>query len=348
MARLDSDQTLISVVVPAYNAQGTITDTLRSIQAQSHTALEVIVVDDGSRDGTAAIVEEFAAADPRFRLLSQENAGVAVARNTGWKAARSDLIAFVDADDLWSRDKLELQLAALEAAGPRAGLVYSRYLLIDETNTITFHVFSPPYAGDVLDKLITSNFVGNGSSALVRREALEAAGGFEPALHHAGAQGCEDILFYCRVAEHYEFAVVEDFQIGYRQLDNAMSANLPRMLRSWIMVNDEMREKHPERAEVVRKGLITFGNWTIRRAMNLRQFADGLRLVKIAASRSPLLAAGMLFYTAPSALIQSYWWKLPLAHWLSRRSNGRSRPPRGPVMPRGNADSFPVGSVFKG
>lgn len=323
----DLAQKLITVVIPAYNAQDTIADTLRSVQSQSHQALEILVVDDGSKDDTAAIVQQFAAADPRIRLVSQANAGVAEARNNGWRQARSDLISFVDADDLWSRDKIELQLAALEAAGPRAGLVYSRYALIDENNRVTYLVHTPAPSGEVLDKLIVNNFVGNGSSALARREAIEAANGFEPALFRAGAQGCEDILFYCRVAEHYEFAAVEDFQIGYRQLPGAMSANLPRMLRSWVMVNDEMLERHPAKKRIIHESLRTYGNWTIRKAIGQRQYADIMKLVGIAGSRSWSVAGVMLFYTVPQAVFRKLRWHVPGLRQLAARSERKAAQP---------------------
>ncbi|MCT2398390.1 glycosyltransferase family 2 protein [Novosphingobium mangrovi (ex Huang et al. 2023)] len=331
---------LISVVIPAYNAQDTIADTLRSVQAQTHDALEIIVVDDGSRDDTARIIGEFAAADPRFRHVLQENAGVAAARNNGWRQASSDLIAFVDADDLWTRDKIERQLAVLSEAGPRVGLVYSRYVMIDGDNRVTYRDDSPKFSGNVLDALLISNFIGNGSAALVRREALEAANGYEPALFAAGAQGCEDILFYCRVAEHYEFAVVEDYQIGYRQLPDAMSANLPRMLRSWTMVLDEMLAKYPQKKKLVRKGLRTYANWAVRRAVHRRQPATVLELARLVAKRSPGLATGMLLRTAPAAALDSLLWRLPI------RGKARRRKP----APAAAADTlrFPVGSRFEG
>ena len=88
---------LVSVVVPAYNAQHTLARTIRSVLAQSYTNLEVIVVDDGSTDATREIAEEFARTDPRLHVLTKPNEGVARARNFGMEAARSELIAPVDA-----------------------------------------------------------------------------------------------------------------------------------------------------------------------------------------------------------------------------------------------------------
>src|SRR5437879_4873848 len=223
---------LVSVVIPAYNASPTIDETLRSVRSQSHGELEIIVVDDGSTDDTVAVAQRHAARDPRITILRQCNAGVAAARNAGWQAARADFIAFIDADDLWTRYKIERQLHAMIAGGTRTGLVYSWYAWIDAKSRVSVRSDPIFHAGEVLDYLFQGNFVGNGSSALVRREALVAANGFESGLRASGAQGCEDLLFYCRVAEGYHFAVVPEYHIGYRYLPNNMSSDMTRMFRS--------------------------------------------------------------------------------------------------------------------
>lgn len=329
-------QTLVSVVIPAYNAATTIEVTLRTVLAQTHRNLEIIVVDDGSRDATADIVARFAADDPRVRLERQPNRGVAEARNNGWRQARSDLIAFVDADDTWTRDKIARQLAVMTAGGPRTGLVYSWYAMIDADDRVSWIGPGPKHQGDVFDTLLTDNFVGNGSSALVRRAALEAARGFEPALHHAGAQGCEDILFYLRVAAHYAFGVVEDYQIGYRQLPDAMSSNLPRMFRSWIMTLDEMRRDHPEKKALIRKGLKGYGRWVARRAVHKGRPRDLLRLAALAGSRSWALAFAMLFWIGPGAAKEMLGWRLARAG----SANAATEPEAASAYP------YPVGSRF--
>jgi len=285
---------LVTVVIPAYNARSTIDETLRSVRAQSWTNLDIIVVDDGSRDDTGDIARCHAALDSRIRVHRQENAGVAIARNTGARLARSDLLSFVDSDDLWTPDKTERQLAALRAGGSSTGLVYSWYSVIDGDSRITAEWPGPTHQGDVLGALFRENFIGNGSSVLVRRAAFEAAGGFEPALHWAGAQGCEDILFYCRVAEHFDFAVAPGYLIGYRELANNMSSNLPRMLRSWLLVVDEMRARHPDKLDALSAGLDHFARWLVRKAILTDQPNQLPKLVLRSASRSPKLALDLL------------------------------------------------------
>jgi len=285
---------LVTVVIPAYNAGATIDETLCSVRAQSWAKLDIIVVDDGSRDDTGDIARRHATLDSRIRVHRQDNAGVAIARNTGARLARSELLSFVDADDLWTPDKTERQLAALRAAGSRTGLVYSWYSVIDGESRITAEWPGPTHQGDVLGALFRENFIGNGSSVLVRRAAFDAAGGFEPALHRAGAQGCEDILFYCRVAEHFDFAVAPGYLIGYRELANNMSSNLPRMLRSWLLVVDEMRARHPDKAKILDAGLDHFARWLARKAILTDQPKQLPQLVLRAAARSPRLGIDLL------------------------------------------------------
>lgn len=269
-----SAEPLISVVIPAFDAAATLDETLRSVRGQSWNALEVVIVDDGSRDATAEIAERHVAADPRVKLIRTANAGVAAARNLGWQSAQSELIAFIDADDVWARDKLRRQMAALEAAGSETGLVYSRYAQIDAASRVIYLDTAPVHEGEVFEKLMHGNFVGNGSAALVRRTALEQARGFEPALRAAGAQGCEDILFYLRVAQHWRFGVVPQPDIGYRLLPQAMSADLARMFRSWLLVRKEILASHPGHRPALDAGARAFGQWLVEQALRRRQFGQ--------------------------------------------------------------------------
>jgi glycosyltransferase involved in cell wall biosynthesis len=285
------DDPLVSVVIPAYNAAATLDETLRSARSQTHHALEIIVVDDGSTDATRSLAHQHAAVDDRVQVVTQKNAGVAAARNNGWRRARSDLIAFLDADDLWAPTKIERQLRALEAGGPRVGLVYCWYVRIDGTGAIISAAEGPRYEGDVLDRLFVDNFVGNGSSPLVRRQALIDANGFESALRNAGAEGCEDLLFYCRVAEKYRFAVVPEHLIGYRSLPQNMSSDRPRMLRSWMLVVDEMLARHPQHRKPLIRGLRDYGGWLTRDAVHLAAHGQSVQMLRfLLAHGYPLIA----------------------------------------------------------
>src|SRR3954447_3775690 len=103
----------VSVVMPAYNAEATIGQTISSALAQTFRNFELIVVNDGSRDRTANIVQELSANDPRITLVTQKNRGVAAARNYGISLARTELIATLDADDIWHGTYLEKQMATM-------------------------------------------------------------------------------------------------------------------------------------------------------------------------------------------------------------------------------------------
>ena len=226
---------LISVVIPAYNATPTLAETLRSALRQTHAELEVIVVDDGSKDGTRARAESFAAEDPRVRVISKANAGVAAARNTGIDAARGDFIAPLDADDLWHPDKLRLQLERFTNGPPSLGLVYNWYRRIDTSGRIIDISAAPVVEGWVLYRHLDWNFVSNGSTPLIRRSALGDVR-YDPGLNAVGAQGCEDYLIQLQIALNHQFACVPAYLTGYRRTDGAMTEDVGRMIRSHIQM----------------------------------------------------------------------------------------------------------------
>ena len=236
---------LVSVIIPAYNAKATIGEALRSAQRQRYHTLEIVVVDDGSDDGTDAIVAEVASADPRITLIRQANAGVAAARNAGLAAARGGLIAPLDADDLWHEDKIAEQVACLSRSDRRTGLVYCWSADIDESGMVIRRHFDR-FEGDVYASLVLANFVGNSSVPLMRRELVEEVGGWDTSLRADSAQGCEDWLLYLKLAERSHFALLPAVLVGYRQSAGAMSRNMPQMRRSYARVMRAARAAHPE------------------------------------------------------------------------------------------------------
>jgi glycosyltransferase involved in cell wall biosynthesis len=317
-----SDETLVSVVIPAYNAEATLDDTLRSVRAQTHQALEIIVVDDGSTDATHALAQRHAAVDPRVQVLNQANAGVAAARNAGWLRARSEFIAFVDADDLWAPAKIEKQLQTLQRGGDKTGLAYCWMSRIDADGAVIRDYDGVRHQGDVLDHILRSNFVGNGSAALVRRQVLIDCGGFDSALRAGGGEGCEDWLFYARVAGAHDFALVPELLVGYRELPNNMSSNRPRMLRSHMLMCDQMLAQHPLRAEAVKRGLQNYGFWLLINSTPRAGLIANTRLWADLLLRYPQVAMKILL------------WDLPVQPYRRLRSRlGRWR--RGAAPPSG-------------
>ncbi|TIX36267.1 MAG: glycosyltransferase family 2 protein, partial [Mesorhizobium sp.] len=239
------DNATVGVVVPMFNAERTIRATLTSICQQEHQRLDIIVVDDGSTDQSASIVASCAEKDRRIRLMRQSNAGVAQARNSGAASTDAEFLAFVDADDLWAPSKIALQLRALQEGGSSAGLAYCWFAEIDKDGRI-FSLKQPDADGRVLQRMCRNNFVGNGSSMLVRRSAFERAGQFDPSLRARNAQGCEDLLMCLRIAENYEFRVVPQYLVGYRRTSGNMSSDVMQMFRSYQIVLAEFHEKYPQ------------------------------------------------------------------------------------------------------
>lgn len=231
---------LVSVVVPAFNAEATLERTLRSVSAQDYPRLEILIVDDGSTDGTAAIAGRFCAAEPRARLLRKENGGVASARNLGIAEARGDFVAPLDSDDIWHPAKISRQVAAALAASEPPGFVYCWFRDIDEAGEVWRD--GPPLAveGPALERLACSNFVGNGSAPLFSRRALLAVGGYDESLRRMGVEGCEDLLVQLRLAERYPVAVAPEYLVGYRLTAGSMSGDPERMFLSWRKAQERL------------------------------------------------------------------------------------------------------------
>ena len=216
----------ISVIIPAFNAAATIGETLSSALAQTRPPMEIIVVDDGSHDDTAAIVARMAAAHPRIKLLRQANAGQILARNAAIAASRGDFIAPLDADDLWHPRYLEKVTAALERGGDDTGFAYSLYRMIDGEGRALFDGHDFNCEGWTIMRHLFVNFVGNGSCAVYRRDALLAAGLYP--LDAIGWHGAEDYLLQLRVAARHRVARVGEYLVGYRRSAGSYSMLAPK------------------------------------------------------------------------------------------------------------------------
>jgi len=236
---------LISVVIPAYNAEVFIERTIRSVQAQTHPELEIIVVDDGSTDGTAALVEALVREDPRVVLVPKSNGGVASARNLGLKMARGEFVAFLDADDLFHPDKLERQLSALDD-NPDCDSAFVLPAFIDLQDRIEW--YGPRHDARTkfsLPSQLVLHPVGNGSSLLVRRAAAVAVGGYDSSYAAADAGGVEDLDFELKLVARAPMVMVPHYLLGYRIYSGNMSSNRPRMARAMIAVVERAVERFP-------------------------------------------------------------------------------------------------------
>jgi len=260
---------VFSVVIPAFNADATIASAVTSVLEQTRNDLEVIVVDDGSTDGTSATVERVA--DRRVRLVSQPNRGVSAARNAGIARARGRYLAFLDSDDLWLPRYLELAAQALEAVA-RPGFGYTDAYAFDPVTGKVGRrgmvgrrppVPPPTDPNDFLLELLERNFVH--ISTTVPRDVLEDVGGFEPA-----AAPAEDYGLWLRIAvKGYDVAWIP----GKHALYRVHAAQASR---------DELKLRHGEAAALgtIRPGDLPTPGHRALLEQRRRKLAHELRLLE--------------------------------------------------------------------
>ncbi|MBO0349487.1 glycosyltransferase [Phormidium pseudopriestleyi FRX01] len=236
---------LISVIIPVFNSQKTINETIGSVLKQTLSNLEVIVINDGSTDEGLEKIATIK--DPRVQVFSYPNAGVAVSRNRGIERARGEYISFLDADDLWTPDKLEAQLKALQE-NPPAAVAYSWTDYIDEAGNFLYHGSHITVNGDVTAKLLFKNFIENGSNPLIRRHALVEVGEFDSSLPPA-----EDWDMWLRLAARYHFVAVPHPQILYRMSAGANSANISKMETQGLKVIHHALSLTPDSLQSLKK-----------------------------------------------------------------------------------------------
>jgi len=281
-----TDAPLISVIIPAYNADRFIGEAISSAQTQTYPNVEIVVVDDGSTDRTHLLVEQIADEDSRVRLVRQSNQGVAAARNRAIAESEGAYIAPLDADDFWFPQKLELQQRHLAEAGPSAGLAYSWWMYVNNDSEIYRLAGRPTLEGDVRVAHLIQNFIGNASVPLFRRSVLERVGGYDASLREQEAEGCEDWDLTLRVAAHYSFCVVPKHLSAYRWErrarvkgeGNSMSDNTASMARSYRVTFDRARQRHPNFPErVFRYSAANFHHYLATKAYENGHYANALR-----------------------------------------------------------------------
>ncbi len=247
-----SEATLVSVIIPAFNAQSTLAATVQSVLDQTHTTLEIFIVDDGSRDNTAEHASRLASRDKRVRVIQQENGGVARARNAALTIASGEFVTWIDADDLWHPRKIERQLQVFRAAHQQISLVYTGYRLIDPADRIlpSLRPLSD-VSGFTLCQQIATNFFSNVSSIMVPIQLAQHFGGHDPRLRAEGIEGAEDLLLQLRLAAIGPVGCCREALVGYRMHDANMSLGHARAARSNLRAIDLIAGEHPEVAEWV-------------------------------------------------------------------------------------------------
>ena len=245
-------QPRISVICTAYNAAEFIGQTIESVLDQTMDALEFIVVDDGSTDGTAEIIE--AVRDPRLRLIRAPHSGIpAVGRNIAFRHSQASIIAVTDADDVSLPTRLQQQLDFLESH-PQAGLVHTlSYDLVDGESTLAERqcpvegVMSPE---DAIVAILHRNFIRT-SSVAVRRKAFEDAGGFDEDLRLCGV---EDFALWLQCYEnHASFGYINEPLIKYRIHAGSLSSDSVANSTNTLWAMEKAVRRSPARYESLRK-----------------------------------------------------------------------------------------------
>jgi GT2 family glycosyltransferase len=224
---------LVSVIVPVFNGERFLHEALDSALAQTYEPVEVVVVDDGSIDGTPEILAGYG---DRIRVVRQENRGLSAARNAGLAASSGEFVQFLDADDLLPEDKIARQVEYL-AEHPETGVVYCEGRYFCEARPASRLTPGGRWItdGDILSSLTERNFIIV-HSALVRRACLEEASGFREDL-----LSCEDLDMWLRLARHgVRFGFVPDMWVACRIHPDNMSADRTGMLRTHALVLDSV------------------------------------------------------------------------------------------------------------
>ena len=199
--------------------------------------------------------------DPRLRVQARTRAGCSASRNYGLSLARGELIAFLDADDLWLPDKLQLQVAALDEH-PEAALAYVWTDYIDHSNRFMHPGQHTSSAGWVFEQLLTCNFIETGSNPVVRCAAIAECGGFDESLTAA-----EDWDLWLRLARRYQIVAVSRTLVLYRVLPGSMSSDVLRQERTCLEVMNRMFREAGVPSRVRRRSLATLYNYLTYRAL---------------------------------------------------------------------------------
>jgi glycosyltransferase involved in cell wall biosynthesis len=219
---------LVSVIIPNYNYAGYIGEALESVLAQTYSNVEVIVVDDESPDNSLEVLTHYG---DRIKVIAQKNSGVAAARNTGVAACSGEMVAFLDADDVWLPEKLEKQMKKMAADG-EIGLVHCSMTLIDPSGEVCGEIANGKEGRVASDLLLfeSGTVIGAGSTALVRREIFHAIGGFDTRLSTAA-----DWDLSYRIAVDHKIAFVPEPLVLYRTHNSNMHSNIGAMEHDMLL-----------------------------------------------------------------------------------------------------------------
>jgi glycosyltransferase involved in cell wall biosynthesis len=250
----DCSMAKVSVVVPAYNYANYLPEAIQSVLHQTFDDFELLIVDDGSTDNTRRATQPFLR-DHRMKYLYQENRGLAATRNRGVKSTDGELVAFLDADDVWLEQKLEKQVAIMDSE-PDVGLVYTDiHFINDQGRILTDRQWAQRRKETMFEDLLFNNVVtGSASSSMVRRECFHSVGLFDESL-----KSLEDLDLWLRIARHYRLERVDERLTKIRHHQLNMQVDVDRMAEGWMahLANREVPPQYRAADRLARYEILT-------------------------------------------------------------------------------------------
>lgn len=221
---------LVSVIIPAYNATSTISETIDSIIRQSHDKWEAIVIDDGSTDNLELFLKYYT--DPRIKYFYKKNGGVASARNYGLSMAQGNLIAFLDSDDIWHTNKLSESIKQIKTTN--ADLVFSDILMFDSDINHSFeYKYTEPFdIENDHERLLVYDYIPT-LTVVVKKSVLEDVGYFDETLF-----GTEDWDLWIRISKYYKISYLKMSLSYYRNSSTGLSKSSRdrHLLEEWKVI----------------------------------------------------------------------------------------------------------------
>lgn len=284
---MDSKRTqpTVSVIIPAFNRNHTLPRALSSAVSQTFRDLEIIVVDDASEEPAADVVQMFD--DPRARVIEHDrNRGANAARNTGVRSARGKYVAFLDSDDEWLPDKVQIQVAALEAAPSAVAGHYTGLTAFDESGQ-EISRRKPQLSGNIYLHLLQRNEIGPLSAVLVRRSVLNKVGGFDEQLASS-----QDWDLYLRIAEHHEFVSTSDSLVRYHVGGDSITRNARAKAQGRRMILEKYKGHMVRSPAAFARQLVKTGHYYCRAG----ELSEGRRMFRRAAHTYPLSVDAYLYF----------------------------------------------------
>lgn len=249
---------LVSIIMPAFNAEKTIGGSIQSVLNQTYSNWELIIIDDGSTDSTFETIKNFS--DSRIKATRRENCGVASTRNYALSISKGEYIAFLDSDDLWLPEKLTKQVEILQTSDSSTGLIHTNYLEFDERTEYSPKPFKNLFwlktEGNVHEDLMVHDFVAT-LTVMIKKEVIEKVGIFSEDLH-----GTEDWDLWIRIAEHFTVQYIPTRLAKYRLVAGSLSKNYSK----YELELKKVLERHLEK-KAVYKGNLRLGRWLFHKHM---------------------------------------------------------------------------------